>query len=404
MNRPVLLALLFVLSWIMYLDRAAIATAKGAIAAELRLSDASMGLVFGAFALGYALAQIPGGWFADWRGARTALTTVVMGWSVFTSLTGVVNTLWTLVAIRFVFGVAEAGAFPGAARVFHDWLPPSQHGRANGLIFAGARLGAALAFPMLTALLSAFGWRTSFLLLGVPGVVWGIVWMSWFRDRSAGAVHHEPDVPFLRVFRSVPMLLAMTQYFASNFTFFLCLSWMNPYLVDFYKLDPAQAGWYSMWIFLFGASAQFAAGWLTDRLYSSAWRDHSRQAPAALGFVLSATGLFLLARAASAETAVACFALAAFGAELTISPSWAYCLDIGGRKSGSISGSMNMIGNFGSFVSASVFPLLVSPERGAAAYFLVAGILNVLAAALWLRMNSAWARKSAGLMATRAAA
>lgn len=388
MHRTILLSLLFVLSWITYLDRAAIATAKGPIASELSLSDASMGLVFGAFALGYAIAQVPAGWLADRFGARIVLAGVVFGWSIFTSLTGVVNALWLLIAVRFLFGIAEAGAFPGCAHVFHEWLPSSQHGRANGLIFAGSRLGAALAFPLLTGLMVTFGWRHSFLLLGLPGVVWALLWFWWFRDRETVRTTREADVPLLRIFRSPAMLLAMGQYFASNFTFFLCLSWMNPYLVEYYKLEPQRAGWYSMWILLFGATAQFGAGWLTDRLYNSKWRAHSRQIPAGLGFAISATGLFLLAGAESATTAVACFALAAFGAELTISPSWAYCLDIGGRKSGSVSGSMNMIGNFGSFVSASVFPLLVTAERGAAVYFLVAGALNVVAVLLWTRMSS----------------
>ena len=108
---------LFVLSLITYVDRAAISTAKGPMAAELSLSDREMGAVFSAFALGYAAAQIPSGWLADRLGPRRALAMVVVLWSLLTSLTGAMSTFGPLLAVRFLFGVAEAGAFPGSARV-----------------------------------------------------------------------------------------------------------------------------------------------------------------------------------------------------------------------------------------------------------------------------------------------
>ena len=111
-KRYLVVTALFVLSLILYIDRAAISTAKGPIAAELGLSDAQMGGVFSAFALGYAAAQIPSGWVADRIGPRRALAGVVVLWSLFTALTGAMWGLTPLLAVRFLFGVAEAGAFP----------------------------------------------------------------------------------------------------------------------------------------------------------------------------------------------------------------------------------------------------------------------------------------------------
>jgi ACS family glucarate transporter-like MFS transporter len=159
MARYLVVAALFLLSLITYIDRAAISSAKGAVAADLGLSDESMGAVFGAFALGYALAQVPSGWLADRFGPRLALTLVVAIWSVFTGITGLVHTLGAMLTVRFLFGVAEAGAFPGAARAFINWLPTGERGRANGIIFAGARLGAALAFPVMAWLLGHWNWH-----------------------------------------------------------------------------------------------------------------------------------------------------------------------------------------------------------------------------------------------------
>ena len=388
----ILLGLLFVLSWITYLDRAAISTAKPMIAGDLDLSDEAMGLVFGAFALGYALAQVPSGWFADRVGPRLALAAVVTAWSICTSLTGAARSLPAMVAVRFLFGVTEAGAYPGSARAFYSWLPTGEHGRANGVIFSGARLGAAFSFPVLAWLIGGFGWRTAFLLLGLPGVVWGVVWLAWFRDQppypAPKPASGGEDVRLGDVFRSRPMLLAMAQYFASNFTFFICLSWMHPYLMSHYRLSRETAAWYSMIVLLIGATAQWAAGFLVDRLYESRYRAHSRRIPAMIGFLLSAAGLALLRLSATPGGGVACFALATFGAEMTVSPSWAFCIDLGRKKSGSVSGAMNMIGNLGSFVSASIFPVMYRLTGDGMAYFLTAAALNVTAAAAWLLMKA----------------
>ncbi len=158
-KRLAVLAALFSLSLILYLDRAAISSAKTPMATALSLSDAAMGAVFSAFALGYAFAQIPSGWFADHLGPRMALALVVALWSVFTVLTGVASGLGTLLVVRFLFGAAEAGAFPGSARVIYNWLPPRMHGIANGILFSGALVGGAVAFPFFQWLLGAHGWR-----------------------------------------------------------------------------------------------------------------------------------------------------------------------------------------------------------------------------------------------------
>jgi MFS family permease len=173
---------LFVLSLILYIDRAAISSAKSAIAHDLALSDTAMGWVFGAFSLGYAFAQIPWGWFADHGGPRVALAIVVSLWSAFTSLTGTAHAVAWLLLVRFLFGVAEAGAFPGSARTFYNWLPPGERGLANGILFSGALLGGGLAFPLCQWLSMAHGWRIAFYLLGVPGFLWALSWLIWFRD------------------------------------------------------------------------------------------------------------------------------------------------------------------------------------------------------------------------------
>ncbi|MBI4660071.1 MAG: MFS transporter [Verrucomicrobia bacterium] len=391
-KRYLVVATLFVLSLITYIDRVAISSAKGPIASELTLSDEDMGWVFGAFALGYAIAQVPSGWFADRCGPRLALASVVVAWSLLTGLTGAVSSLGVLVVVRFLFGMGEAGAFPGCARAFYNWLPVSERGRANGIIFSGSRLGGALAFPLLAWLMSQWGWRVSFALLGAIGVIWAVFWLGWFRDHPDLPIppaekEGGPQASFGQVFRSRGMRLAMIQYFASNFTFFICLSWMHPYLKDHYNMSQAEAAGYAMIPLLFGATAQWVAGFVVDGIYRSKHRSWSRRLPAIIGFVLALAGMVAVNLVHSPGAAVACFALATFGADMTISPSWAYCVDIGGKNSGAISGSMNMIGNFGSFVSSIAFPYLYRLTSSADAYFQTAAVLNLIAIACWLGMG-----------------
>jgi ACS family glucarate transporter-like MFS transporter len=237
-------------------------------------------------------------------------------------------------------------------------------------------------------------------LLGMIGIAWAVVWLLWFRDHPAepvaqGQTDASQGVTFGQIFRSRGMALAMTQYFAGNFTFFICLSWMHPYLKSHYKLTDAQAAAYSMVPLLVGATAQWVTGFLVDRLYRSEHREWSRRLPAMIGFSLAAAGVLAVAEMTTAAAAVACFTVATFGAEMTISPRWAYCMDIARKNSGSVSAAMNMLGNFGSFVSANAFPWLYGMTGSAAAYFRVAAVLNLVAIVCWWGMQSL-RRRTAG--------
>jgi ACS family glucarate transporter-like MFS transporter len=392
LSRYFVIAGLFLLSLITYVDRAAIASAKDAVARDLQLSDQAMGAVFSAFALGYALAQTPSGWFADRFGPRLMLTGVVVLWSLLTALTGWVQSLAVMLLVRFLFGLAEAGAFPGAARAIYNWLPPSERGRANGIMFSASRWGAAAAFPLMAWLLHAYDWRWAFYLLALPGLVWAAGWALLFRDRPRGVAKVETAAretrgSLLEILRSKALVLAMAQYFSVNFVTFLCLSWMLPYLKQRYALSNTEAAWYGMWPLLVGGAAQWASGFLVDRLYGSRFRPWSRRLPAMLGFALAAAGVGAIPFAGTPLAGAICFSIAAFGADLTISPSWAFCMDVGGSRSGAVSGSMNMAGNIGSFVSANAFPYLQTLTGGTSAYFLMVAAMSVGSGLCWLGMT-----------------
>src|ERR1043166_1269285 len=130
------------LTAIAYLDRVCIATAAPAMKNDLQLSDVQMGSVFSAFTLAYALFEVPSGWLADRFGARLMLTRIVIWWSAMTAVTGWAGGFASLFAVRFLFGVGEAGTFPSITRAYGRWLPVRERGRAFGLALMTAALGA----------------------------------------------------------------------------------------------------------------------------------------------------------------------------------------------------------------------------------------------------------------------
>jgi ACS family glucarate transporter-like MFS transporter len=329
---------------------------------------------------------------------------VVGLWSLFTALTAVVSRGGLLVAIRFLFGAAEAGAFPASARAIRSWLPASETGVAEGILFSGSRLGAAFGLTLTSWSVAALGWRSSFFALGAIGIAWMVGWLVFFRNRPEEARGvPEPERAYIRAgraetpeaaaadwksvfrLRETPALLA--QYFASNFTFFLCYSWLLPYLRDQYRLSAADGGLFASVPLLFGAAANWSSGAIVDTLYRRNWSRQSRILPAAAGFLLGAAALVGAIHATTVWGAVAWFAIATFGVDLTLSPSWTLCIDIAGPSTGTLSGAMNMFGNIGSFASSVAFPLLLRWTGSSAAYFYSAAFINVLAALLWVSMR-----------------
>lgn len=403
-RRYLLVVAAFLLMVLLYVDRACIAVAKGDVARDLRLSDTQMGWVFAAFSLGYALCQTPSGMLADRWGPRRVLAAVVCFWSLCTGLTAAAWNYVSMLVTRLLFGCGEAGALPGVARAVYSWIPVRERGLVQGVSFSGMRFGAAATMPLLGWMVARLGWRPSFVLLMLVGFAWAAFWYLWFRDDPAQKsglsraeldhilAHRQPALPgdapgalpARALFGSRNLWLAMGQYFCSNFTFFFCLTWLPPYVREKYGLDPLTAGFYASLPLIGGGLGNIVSGWAVDRVYRAGRWAASRRAPAIAGFVLAAGGLIASRQMGTAPGEVACLAIAIFGADMTLPPSWSLCVDIGGRHSGAVSGTMNMAGNLGSFLTALAFPYLLAWTGGPGAFFYAGALLNLGAVALWL--------------------
>jgi MFS transporter, ACS family, glucarate transporter len=395
-------ASVFLLAFITIVDRVCISAAKESMALELRITDVQFGWIFGAFTIGYAIFMVPGGFLGDRWGPRFFLGSIVCAWSLFTSMTGLMSALVPLFVVRLLFGVAEAGAYPTASRAIYSWTSPAERGLALGLLHMGSRIGAAFGLAITTFLILSFGWRTSFFLLGAAGFCWAVYWFCWYRDdparmagvsaaelehiRSGGAaaeMRREASPPWTRIVFSWPGVLLLFQYFANNFTFFLVYSWFLPYLRQHFGLSPSEAGIYSGFPLYCGALATWSGGLIVDGLFRRGFGVRSRTLPGIVGFALAATGILGAAYAPNAAWFIASFGLAIFGVDLTISPSWSACADMGCQSTGAVSGAMNMMGSVGSFVSSVSFPYLFEWTGGIHAYCFVAALLSGLAALSW---------------------
>jgi MFS transporter, ACS family, glucarate transporter len=406
-TRHVLVAATFTLSMLLYVDRVAISTAKVPVAREMALSDTQFGWVLSAFALGYALFQAPSGLLADRFGPRRVLAAIVAIWSLFTALTGLAWSYASLLVFRFLFGAGEAGAYPACARAFYAWLPVRERGLAQGVNFSGSRLGAAFALPGVAWLVDRVGWRAAFFVLGGVGFVWALAWLAWFRDVPddhpgvsaaeraviADGRRSETSAPPMRalhagdLLRSGNVQIAMAQYFASNFTFFFTLTWLFPYLQRTYGLEALQTGLLASAPLVGGACGNWVGGWMVDRLYRRGQWRRSRQLTAITGFVLAAAGLSGTLLFDDVTATIVCLTVAIFGADMTLPPSWAFCIDIGRGNAGLVSGTMNMAGNIGSFATSLAFPYLLVLTGSTAPFFVAGATMNLAAAWLWTRVR-----------------
>ncbi len=391
-----------------YLDRVCISTAAPAIKSALGLSDTQMGLVFSAFTFAYALFEVPSGWFADRFGARLTLMRIVIWWSAMTVATGLAGGFVSLVAIRLLFGIGEAGAFPATARVYVRWLPRSERGRVFGLaIMTGAFAGAATQ-PLVVALLTRMSWRAVFALLGSMGVLWALAWWGFFRDDprdhprvnagelrligegdDAGVVLAHTPVPWASLARSRTLLALCAMYAGAIYGWYFYLTWLPTYLLRGRGFDLAQVGWLAALPLLAIGLGVFAGGWLSDGLSRRFGSRVGRRFSGIVGLPLAALAVVGAVATSSPIAAALLLAAAAGLAALGVAPAWAVCLEIGGAHAGVVSGAMNTFGNLGGAVSPVVVGICLERWGSWQAPLLSVAALYLVAAVCWLLVDPA---------------
>lgn len=394
----------FLMSLITYLDRICLSAAAPAITRDLGLTGIQMGYVFSAFALGYAVFEIPAGWLGDRIGQRKVLARIVAGWSIFTCLTGIAWNYPSLLATRFWFGGAEAGAFPTLARALARWFPQHERARANGVTWTGARVGGAIAPALAAFLIGVFGWRRTFAVLGALGIGWCVWFWRWYRDDPAqhpgvnnlelslirGSPKPAPDsphprVPWFRIVSSGTMWALFGMYFCSAYGFYFLSTWLPTFLIQDHGLSLQRSGLYAGLPLAAGAVGCLAGGalsdWMVRRTGSLKW---ARRSIAMSGFVLAAVGFALAGTAHTGLTAVLWLAFAEAAYDLTLPVSWATVVDIGGAFGGTTGAFMNMASSISAMVSSVSAAWLAATFGSFNAMLATAAAVYFIGGMLWL--------------------
>jgi ACS family glucarate transporter-like MFS transporter len=365
------------LAVVTYIDRVCISQAAPFIRRDLGLSEVQMGLAFSAFFLTYALFEVPGGWMGDRWGARRVLMRIVVWWSCFTAATGWVWNLRSLVAARALFGAGEAGCFPNLTKTFTTWLPAGERVRAQGIMWLSARWGGAFTPLLVMLVLRYVSWRHAFEIFGLVGAVWAIFFYRWYRDDprdnpsvSAAELALMPPasevvlghgrVRWERLLASRTVWLLWLQYACLGYGWTFYITWLPTYLQEARGLDHQQSALLAGIPLLFGGFGSLSCGFFASYLERRTGNPRKvRRWLACTGFVGAAACLALSVHIKSPLAAMIAMGLASFSNDLAMPPSWGACMDIGGKVCGTVSGSMNMMGNFGNFLAPLVTGVLL---------------------------------------------
>ncbi len=383
-----------------YIDRVALSQAMPRVQRELGLTATQKGWVFSAFGLAYAMFEIPGGFLGDWLGPKKVLIRIVLWWSVFTAALGQMWNFWSLVICQTLFGAGEAGCFPNLTKAFSVWLPLYERVRTQGFTWMFARWGGAVTPILVVWCFQFMTWRTAFAVFGSLGLLWVAAFAWWFKDdpakhpsvnagelallqnvRGLGGGHS--DVPWAKMLRTPSIWLLWGQYFCASFGWYFFITWQPSYLQEFRHLTEAESAVYGKWPLFLGGIGALVSGLIAARLARAVGSvTRGRRLLSVTGFAGAAICWFAVTRIEDPATAVVFMALASFANDLNMPSAWGTCMDIGGKYAGTVSGSMNMMGNLAGFVMPALGGYVIHAFGYHALMLIMAGVYGV-GALLW---------------------
>ncbi len=400
-----ILAMIFVTVVINYLDRTNISVAAFALRTDLSINTEQMGWVFSAFGISYAILQIPGGVLADRIKSRILYSILLVLWSVATLIQGLVNSLAALIGLRAGIGVFEAPSYPINNLVVSRWFPEKERASAIAIYTSGQFLGLAFLMPVLTLIQDALGWRGLFIVSGIIGIVWAVIWYFFYRDPRDHKSVSESEIKYIeeggglvgtketekKKFDINDLLQAFIyrklwgiyigQFCLGSITWFF-LTWFPTYLVEFRGLDFVKSGFYAaipyLAAFLGVILSGFTSDFLTKRGFSV---ETSRKAPIIVGMLMT---VFIVGANYTEDTffIIMFLALAGFGMGLA-SIAWVFVSLLAPKENlGLVGGAFNFIGGLAVFVPAIIGYIVSDGDFSPALVFIavisVIGLLSYI--------------------------
>lgn len=378
-----MLALVFINVVINYLDRTNISVAATAMKGELNLSTVQLGLVFSAFGWTYAALQIPGGLLADKIAPRVLYALCLVTWSLATVFQGLVRGFASLFAFRLATGAFEAPSYPINNRVVTSWFPNHERASAIALYVSGQFIGLAFLTPVLAAIQLYAGWRGLFFVTGAVGLVWGVVWYSFYRDPLQHKNVNQAELDYIekgggvfkkttetkaswskadwkQIFSSRTLWGIYLGQFCVNATLWFFLTWFPTYLVQYRGLDFIKSGFLASIPFLAACGGLLLSGFLSDHLIARGKSvGVARKTPIIIGLIISGS---IVGANYTEDTALVIFfmATAFFGAGMALI-SWVFVSILSPKHLiGLTGGVFNFMGNLASIVVPIVIGFLAS--------------------------------------------
>lgn len=396
-SKNIILAMLVILGVVTFLDRINISVAGSEIIKDLNLTPLQWGWVQSAFILSYGLMQIPMGAFGDRKGHRKVLALIVLWWSLFTAFTGMAGGLASLLVIRFMFGIGEAGSSPCSTGVISRWFKKEEVGKAQGYVWAASRMGGALTPFVVIPVMTTVGWRTAFYLLGALGIVWAAVWYWYYRDPKDLKDLKDPKdlkdlkdpkaIPWRQILHSPQFWIICGMYFFYAFGSWFFFSWFPTFMELGRGFEKSELTYAVAVPFIMSMAGNIYGGYLTDKLTSKYGLKIGRKALGSTSLAVSAVCMFLAAFIPG-KMAVFIFLSLCFGIfDLMLPSAWALCIDLGKHHAGTIAGAMNTAGNIGGFCCGILFGQLVqSSNNYNLPLYMIAGML-IISAILFAFIN-----------------
>jgi ACS family glucarate transporter-like MFS transporter len=397
---------LLALAAVTYLDRVCISVLAPEIARDLSLTRIQMSFVFTAFAIAYAAFEIVTAWWGERIGPRRILTRIVVWWSCFTIATSFAWNYSSLLAIRFLFGAGEAGAWPNAALAFSRWTPVSERGRAQGFFFAAAHLSGGLTPLLVAGSLRYMSWRAIFAACGAIGFVWAAAWFRWFRDEPrdhAGvnaaeaeligtgrrlSAHERAGKDVLRALaRSPGVWFLCLAYFSNSYGSYFVMTWLPTYLAEQRGFQKESLSFFSGLPLLLSVFGDISGGAVTDFMSRRFGLRLGRTGVAVAGYAVAGVAMFGSVLSATPVMAASLIAVSVAASMFTLSASWAACIDIGGDHTAVLSGAMNTTGQIGSILSPVVTAWVVTHFSNWQTPLLIMGGLYMASAILWMLVD-----------------
>jgi ACS family D-galactonate transporter-like MFS transporter len=404
------LLLIFVNVVINYMDRSNLAVAASAIGKEYEFSSVQMGLIFSAFSWTYLLFQIPGGILVKQVTPRLLYTVSLISWSLATVFQGFAKGFASLFGLRMLTGVFEAPAFPINNRVVSNWFPDQERASAIAVYTSGQFLGLGFLMPVLSWIQLHTGWRGLFVVTGLIGVLWGLVWYIFYRDplqhkkvnsaeldhieKGGGMLHEQSAVvegrsgkftwADLREVVSHRKLWGIyLGQFAVNGALWFFLTWFPKYLVDYRGLDFIKSGYWASVPYLAAFLGVLSSGFLSDYLIRKGVSPaKARKRPIILGLLLS---VFIIGAnyVASPGWIIFFMSLSFFGIGFA-SITWVFVSTLAPKHLIDVTGGVfNFIGQLSGIIVPVVIGLLASGGNFAPALVFV-GVLGLLGACSYL--------------------